>query len=320
MTNIRLYALLAALLLGGWKMQAQEPFSIERQSGLFESQKALVSSPTQVPEFVPEENIWLHYDDGIYSTNLAYIPENIPFSWAVMFPPALLQSFDGHALTRVALYENEWNTGDLLLSVYYGSSYQPITLMSQQTVATWPINDFYDMDLVQLVEIDTTQCLWIVFSELTETETYSAACSENHINPNPNARWVQVQKNKWEDVAIYGYPNIQFMIWAYMTDTWGVEKLLSDWPLSVYPNPGRNTLNIHTALQNACVEVYDLSGKLIFNHEITGSITSINTENWPAGVYIWKVYTNQAGPSTLRWASGTAGSGTLVETGKWIKE
>ena len=88
----------------------------------------------------------------------------------------------------------------------------------------------------------------------------------------------------------------------------------------VYPNPGKDVLNIRTALQNAHVEIYDLSGKLIFNHEITGSITSINTENWPAGVYIWKVYTNQAGPSTLRWASGTAGSGTLVETGKWVKE
>ena len=83
----------------------------------------------------------------------------------------------------------------------------------------------------------------------------------------------------------------------------------------VYPNPGKDVLNIRTALQNAHVEIYDLSGKLIFNHEITGSITSINTENWPAGVYIWKVYTNQAGPSTLRWASGT-----LVETGKWMKE
>jgi len=88
----------------------------------------------------------------------------------------------------------------------------------------------------------------------------------------------------------------------------------------VYPNPGKDVLNIRTALQNAHVEIYDLSGKLIFNHEITGSITSINTENWPAGVYIWKVYTNQAGPSTLRWASWTAGSGTLVETGKWVKE
>ena len=87
-----------------------------------------------------------------------------------------------------------------------------------------------------------------------------------------------------------------------------------------YPNPGKDVLNIRTGLQNARVEVYDLSGKLICNQEITENITSINAESWPSGVYVWKVYTNQAGPSTLRWASGTAGSGTLAETGKWIKE
>jgi len=87
-----------------------------------------------------------------------------------------------------------------------------------------------------------------------------------------------------------------------------------------YPNPGKEVLNIRTGLQNARVEVYDLSGKLICNQEITENVTSINAESWPSGVYVWKVYTNQAGPSTLRWASGTAGSGTLAETGKWIKE
>ena len=48
------------------------------------------------------------------------------------------------------------------------------------------------------------QHLWIVFSELEATEIYSAACSWNTIDPNPNARWVQTQENKWEDAVIYG--------------------------------------------------------------------------------------------------------------------
>ena len=76
-----------------------------------------------------------------------------------------------------------------------------------------------------------------------------------------------------------------------------------------YPNPGGNVLNIRTALQNAHVEIYDLSGRLIYKQEITGNLTSINAESWPSGTYVWKVV---VGPST--------GSGTLVETGKWIKE
>ena len=107
-----------------------------------------------------------------------------------------------------------------------------------------------------------------------------------------------------------------------------------------YPNPGDNTLNIRTAVTmwqpyNAYVEIYDLTGKLVYNQEITDNITSINTENWPSGTYIWKVV---AVPSTSSGtaSSGTAGSGTassgpsvstvstcsttLVETGKWIKQ
>lgn len=72
-----------------------------------------------------------------------------------------------------------------------------------------------------------------------------------------------------------------------------------------FPNPGGNTLIIRTTMQNAHVEIYDLTGKLIYNQEITNDITSINAENWPSGMYFWKVV--------------STGSMPLVETGKWIK-
>ena len=71
-----------------------------------------------------------------------------------------------------------------------------------------------------------------------------------------------------------------------------------------YPNPGKDVLNIRTALQNACVEIYDLSGKLIYNQEITENITSIYAVNWPSGTYVWKVVAN----------------GLEAESGKWIKQ
>ena len=85
----------------------------------------------------------------------------------------------------------------------------------------------------------------------------------------------------------------------------------------VYPNPGGSTLNIRTALQNAHVEIYDMSGRMVYKQKIAENVTSINAEGWPSGTYLWKVY---ADPSTLRLASGTAGSGTKAESGKWIKE
>ena len=84
--------------------------------------------------------------------------------------------------------------------------------------------------------------------------------------------------------------------------------------VAVYPNPGGNVLNICTAVTmwqpyNARVEIYDLTGKLVCNQEITDNVTSINTENWPSGMYFWKVV---FGTST--------GSVTEAECGKWIKK
>ena len=95
---------------------------------------------------------------------------------------------------------------------------------------------------------------------------------------------------------------------AYFKVYDGIEEDCSS-AVVAYPNPGGNTLNIRTALLNARVEVYDMSGRLMHRREITENVTAIDATDWAKGVYVWKVYT---GVST--------GSGTLVETGKWIKE
>lgn len=73
---------------------------------------------------------------------------------------------------------------------------------------------------------------------------------------------------------------------------------------TAFPNPGHNNLNIKTDLQNAEIMVYDIMGKMIFNHEIVSDITTINSENWASGMYIWKVIAN----------------GKEAESGKWIKK
>ena len=70
-----------------------------------------------------------------------------------------------------------------------------------------------------------------------------------------------------------------------------------------YPNPGKDVLNIRTGLQNARIEVYDLSGKLIYSQEITDNITTIYTTYWPYGTYMWRVLVD----------------GKVAESGKWVK-
>ena len=76
-----------------------------------------------------------------------------------------------------------------------------------------------------------------------------------------------------------------------------------------YPNPGKDVLNIRTGLKDAWVEVYDMSGRMVYGQEIAESVTTINTTNWSDGTYVWKVF---VGTST--------GSVTEAESGKWIKE
>ena len=82
-----------------------------------------------------------------------------------------------------------------------------------------------------------------------------------------------------------------------------------------YPNPGKDVLNIRTGLRDAWVEVYDVNGRLVHRQDITENVTGIDATDWAEGVYVWKVYVG--GPLT---GSGTAVSGTLAETGKWVKE
>ena len=71
-----------------------------------------------------------------------------------------------------------------------------------------------------------------------------------------------------------------------------------------YPNPGNATLNIRTALKGATVEVYDLQGRMVSRQAVDGIVTTIATEDWPSGVYLWKVLQD----------------GNLSESGKWVKE
>ncbi len=76
-----------------------------------------------------------------------------------------------------------------------------------------------------------------------------------------------------------------------------------------YPNPGKDVLNIRTGLEDARMEVYDMSGRMVYKQDITENVTAINTTNWSEGTYVWKV---MVGTST--------GSVTEAESGKWIKE
>ena len=92
-------------------------------------------------------------------------------------------------------------------------------------------------------------------------------------------------------------------ITAHFASIEGVDET-KETVLTIWPNPGNNTLNICTTLQDVRVEVCDVSGRMVHGQEITENVTTINAEGWPAGSYVWRVISN----------------GKVTESGKWIKE
>lgn len=84
-----------------------------------------------------------------------------------------------------------------------------------------------------------------------------------------------------------------------------VAEIVSDQvQVDVYPNPGNNDFNIRTALTDSHVELYDMTGRLVSKREISGAVTTIDTECLSSGIYLWKVISG----------------GNKAESGKWVKE
>ena len=72
----------------------------------------------------------------------------------------------------------------------------------------------------------------------------------------------------------------------------------------VYPNPGKDVINIRTSLRNTYFELYDIHGHLVIRKPINNLITPINSQHIDPGFYTWKIIDRKQ----------------VCETGKWIKK
>ena len=61
--------------------------------------------------------------------------------------------------------------------------------------------------------------------------------------------------------------------------------------ISIFPNPAREYINIYVAnpSSNLSVEVYNAIGKKIAERNLTSSNNSMSIQNFPAGIYVFRV-------------------------------
>jgi len=129
-----------------------------------------------------------------------------------MFPASALQAYVGTSVTKVAVYENSYNTNPITVSVCLGGTTAPGTVASSQTF-TPTGSDFQEVTLNTPVAIDGTQNLWIVMAE--QGEHPATACSDTG---DPNNRWISLDGNAWQDLAAAGLPGYGWMIRCFVTN------------------------------------------------------------------------------------------------------
>ena len=76
-----------------------------------------------------------------------------------------------------------------------------------------------------------------------------------------------------------------------MTTSTKVNNIQTEYNLSIYPNPVKDYLTI-TANQIISVEIFDILGNQLTTRS-NANIYHINTEKWPAGVYICKIINSE---------------------------
>lgn len=95
--------------------------------------------------------------------------------------------------------------------------------------------------------------------------------------------------------SIYSHPGAKIGSAFYIDDmAWSGYNSINDFDgkvnnVSVYPNPANNNISITCAVEASVIEVNDLTGRLIGSYSMINNKTTVVTENFAAGTYIYTV-------------------------------
>ena len=86
--------------------------------------------------------------------------------------------------------------------------------------------------------------------------------------------------------------------------TWTQSLNPQEYKVAVFPNPGKDYLQLHTELYPANLKLFNIKGQMVLEEEIRQNTTTIQTQSLSTGTYFWQLIKD----------------GEIKENGKWINE
>ena len=82
-----------------------------------------------------------------------------------------------------------------------------------------------------------------------------------------------------------------------LSTTSGISNNTSNAEFKVYPNPANDNFNVNYSISDAqvgTVQVFDVTGKLVYSQKLDANSNSINieTEKWNTGLYSCRIIVN----------------------------
>jgi hypothetical protein len=102
--------------------------------------------------------------------------------------------------------------------------------------------------------------------------------------------WFFPLENSWEYLDTLISYTVPFL-YACVSPTSGIDEVLTENSISIYPNPASDFIRIQFSSQIAeHVRIYNLLGELVYDQKVTSNF-KLDLANWSAGIYVVKIPT-----------------------------
>ena len=237
---------------------------------------------------LPSEGSWFSYVGDYSSPQIIGI--GMPFNWGYMFPAELMSEYKNCSFTEFGFLDvgEEQFATTYTVNFYLGGDTAPGTLVStQQFEITGTVGDVVTFRLNTPVEIDGTQNIWLTFYHDGSIQYPAPAVADVG---NPNSRWLGIDGYGWMDVASVSSEAYSWLAWVYVDGYDWINE--SNESVSVYPNPTTDRVNI-VAFGINHVTMLNVLGQVVYDSDADGNMTSIDMDQYQAGVYMVRVTTEK---------------------------